>query len=147
MDNGELPLLRPLTTPNKRRKFNVPAEPTRPPAIEEEPHASPSRIGELGLHVLLSPKKLTDPRDENTQVARVLTFGEAMTPADEETKSKEAMEYWDRERESMYVTAFNTAVNTVLDREGHLFSPDEMDIINLYRNLPCNVLLACWADS
>jgi len=50
------------------------------------------------------------------------------------------LEYWNRPRESIYVTAFNTAVETVIEREGHLFSQGETDIINLYRNLPCNSL-------
>ena len=44
---------------------------------------------------------------------------------------------WERPRESMYVTAFNTAVDTVIEREGHLFSPEELSIINIYRSLPC----------
>jgi hypothetical protein len=55
------------------------------------------------------------------------------TEADTEGETK----YWDRKHESIYIKAFNTAVDTVLERERHLFSNEEMDIINLYRNLPC----------
>ena len=63
--------------------------------------------------------------------------GERNSKLKVKVKDEEPMEYWDRPRESMYVSAFNTAVDTVIEREGHLFSPEEMDIINVYRNLPC----------
>jgi hypothetical protein len=42
--------------------------------------------------------------------------------------------------QSIYVKAFNTAIDTVLEREGHLFSPEEVSVINLYRTLPCESL-------
>ena len=77
---------------------------------------------------------------EMGNVARSLTYSDDSTEARAEAESEDALEYWDRPRESMYVTAFNTAVDTVIEREGHLFSQEEMDIINVYRNLPCNAI-------
>lgn len=155
----------PSTPPMKRRRIDAP-QTTRFPSFEEEPHTSPGKIGELGLHVLLSPKNYDIRRERVVSGGRALTFGEDVnvkveikeevdgtdikteTRADSSTverdsklqvkvEDEEPMEYWDRPRESMYVTAFNTAVDTVIEREGHLFSSEEMDIINMYRNLPC----------
>ena len=137
MDTNILPPSTPPSAPpNKRRKTEIP-DASCLPSFEEEPHTSPAKIGELGLHVLLSPKKQYNQSERASKVARTLTFGDETKPLKEEVDTEDAMEYWDRPRESMYVTAFNTAVDTVLEREGHLFSQEEMGMINLYRNLPC----------
>jgi hypothetical protein len=127
----------PSTPPSKRRRVDAPHD-ARIPSFDEEPHSSPAKIGELGLHVLLSP------RTQDTQIARIgkvarsLTFSEDPTLVKTKVKPEDdALESWDRPRESMYVTAFNTAVDTVIEREGHLFSQEETDIISLYRSLPC----------
>lgn len=166
--DGNVPASTPFSTPpNKRRRISAPHA-TRLPSFQEEPHTSPSKIGELGLHVLLSPTN-HDPRLERVMsFGRVLTLdkqaqkaeikvekelqisrlpleqnAESSSKAERETRLKskvedvEPMEYWDRSRESMYVSAFNTAVDTVIEREGHLFSAGEMKIIDVYRNLPC----------
>jgi len=135
-DSDIQPYSPPSTPPSKRLKTEPP-QTTRLPSFEEAPHTSPSKLGELGLHVLLSPKNQDPLNTRTTEVARKLTFGDDASSAKEEVSSDEPMEYWDRPRESMYVTAFNTAVDTVLEREGHLLSQEEMCIIDLYRNLPC----------
>jgi hypothetical protein len=107
----------------------------RLPSFEEEPHTSPAKLGELGIHVLLSPKK---QNTRNEQIDHLLSFPENSSRLGPKTEEEdEPLEYWDRARESMYVTAFNTSVDTVIEREGHLFSQEEMDVINIYRNLPC----------
>ena len=126
----------PSTPPGKRRKLDVPAT-ERLPSFEEEPHLSPSKIGELGLHVLLSPKNDDKQKDQVFAVARTLTFTVTGSQHEVEKEDEESMEHWDRPRESMYVSAFNTAVDTVIEREGHLFSEEEINIINAYQDLPC----------
>ena len=166
--DGNIPASTPPSTPPSKRQRISATHTTRFPSFQEEPHTSPSKIGELGLHVLLSPTN-HDPRPERViSIGGALTFGEqTQTPrADVEEElqrssvnldqnaesssktereiklksqidNEEPMEYWDRPRESMYVSAFNTAVDTVIEREGHLFSAEEMGIIEVYRNLPC----------
>jgi hypothetical protein len=129
MDGNIPPSPPPRTPPGKRRKVDAPTA-TRLPSFEEEPHSSPGKIGELGLHVLLSPKN-QEICSERIVVGRALTFDEPV-----ETQTRQVV-VEDRSRESMYVTAFNTAVDTVLEREGHLFSAEEMAVIDLYLNLPC----------
>lgn len=140
MDGNIPPSTPPSTPPNKRRRVDPPNS-TRLPPFEEEPHASPSKLGELGLHVLLSPKNQDTQTKRIGNVARSLTFSGDSIEAKAEVESEDTLEYWDRPRESMYVTAFNTAVDTVIEREVHLFSQEEMDIINIYRNLPCKAIL------
>lgn len=171
--DGNIPASTPPSTPpSKRRRISAPHT-THFPSFQEEPHTSPSKIGELGLHVLLSPTNHHSRPDRVISVGRALTFGEktqkadikveeelprssvpteqnveSISKAERDTRLKshikveddEPMEYWDRPRESMYVTAFNTAIDTVIEREGHLFSEEEMKIINIYRNLPCRTL-------
>ena len=127
------------------------------PSFDEEPHSSPQKLGELGIHVLFSPKNQTSRKDRVVQNAQSLAFTESdalkiesedkvkdvevadiqVKPVLGESASEDELEYWDRPRESMYVTAFNTAVDTVIEREGHLFSTEEMEIIKTYRSLPC----------
>ena len=140
MDYNIPHMIPPSTPPSKRRRVDVPHN-TRFPSFDEEPHSSPVKIGELGLHVLLSPKYQDTRTERIDNVARLLTFSEDLTSVKTKVKTEDdGLEYWDRPRESIYVTAFNTAVETVIEREGHLFSQGETDIINLYRNLPCNSL-------
>ena len=146
----------PSTPPSKKRRVDAHAA-SLLPSFDEEPHSSPQKLSELGIHVLLSPTNQIPRRDRVVQVAQFLTYtdpGESKVEGDDQVKdvqvaeiqvkpvvaesaSDDELEYWDRPRESMYVTAFNTAVDTVIEREGHLFSSEEMEIINTYRNLPC----------
>ena len=138
MDGNIPPSILPSTPPSKRRRVDPPTS-TRLPSFEEEPHTSPAKLGELGLHVLLSPKN-EDARHQRTiTVAHSLTFGDDAQDSGKKVKVDSAGEddVCERPRKSMYVTAFNTAVDTVIEREGHLFSPEELSIINIYRNLPC----------
>ena len=166
MDRNIAPSTPPSTPPNKRRRVATP-QTTRFPSFEEGPHLSPSKICELGLHVLLSPKNFDTQGEGVAAGGRVLTFDddtkrpklenkeefkktcvaieqsadsiavEGHSKLEVKVEDEELMEHWDRSRESMYVTAFNTAVDTVIDREGHLFSEEETNIINVYRNSPC----------
>jgi len=157
MDNNiPLPSTPLSTPPSKKRRIDAHAA-SLVPSFEEEPHSSPQKLGELGIHVLFSPTNQTPRRDRVVQVAQLLTYAEPdalkvegetqvkdvkvaeiqVKPVVAESASDDELEYWDRPRESMYVTAFNTAVDTVIEREGHLFSSEELEIINTYRNLPC----------
>lgn len=139
--NGTIfPSTPPPAPPSKRPRLD--ASTTHFPSFEEEPHSSPGKIGELGLHVFLSPKNRDPLRERTLEVGRALTFSteSCQAPDKENSSSNEVAELSDRPRDniSMYVTAFNTAVDTVIERERHLFSPAELEIINIYRKLPCN---------
>jgi hypothetical protein len=130
MASGFVPSTPPLIKPNKRRRLDEP--------FDEEPLTSPSKFGELGLHVLLSPKKERE-KQETAVIARRLSFSDNDT---RKTKTKTSEDgAGDGYRESVYVTAFTTAVETVIEREGHLFSNDEMDIIKTYLDLPCFIIM------
>ena len=91
------------TPPSKRRRVDAPHN-TRLPSFDEEPHSSPAKIGELGLHVLLSPKNQDTRTERMDNVARSLTFSESSTSVKTKVKTgDDVLEYWDRPRESMYV--------------------------------------------
>lgn len=140
-----LPSVFSSTPPRKKRRTDEAESGAELPSFEEEPYGSPQKMGELGLHVLLSPKNRNERHEPINQVRRVLTFEAGAEDGDKENKGTGGLEYWDRPRESIYVSAFNTAVETVLEREGHLFSQEEMETIDIYRNLPCALqpLMSC----
>ena len=76
----------PSTPPNKRRRVDAPDN-ARLPSFDEEPHSSPAKIGELGLHVLLSPKNQDTRTERIGKVARSLTFSEDLALAKTKVKS------------------------------------------------------------
>jgi len=133
-----------LLPPNKRRRVGDQESPRTPPSVKEEPHSSPGKLSELGLHVFLSPKnRATSDEGPSSQMTSSVAIT-SLSPPGEVKKSRLEQQrktgeepLSDRRHENIYVKAFNTAVDTVLEREGHLFSPEEMSIINLYRTLPC----------
>jgi hypothetical protein len=140
MNGNILPSTPPSAPPNKRPRLSTPIA-TRFPSFEEEPHSSPGKIGELGLHVFLSPKNRDPLKERKIEVGRALTFSSenSQTSDKEDITSNDIVLHQDdpRDNTSMYVTAFNTAVDTVIEREGHLFSREELEIIDIYRKLPC----------
>src|ERR1700738_614298 len=129
----------PLSSPPRKHQRPNPSTTTPLPSFDKEPHSSPSKLGELGLHVHLS----TQPQDPRTEtiisVGRSLPFSDDPQIVQTEDSGDNDATELGRLRESMYVTAFNSAVDTVIEREGHLFSPEEMNIINIYRKLPCMI--------
>jgi hypothetical protein len=140
MNENILPSTPPSAPPSKRPRLNTPIA-THFPPFEEEPHSSPGKIGELGLHVFLSPKNRDPLKERKIEVGRALTFSSenSQTSDKEDVAGNDIVLHQDRPRDntSMYVTAFNTTVDTVIEREGHLFSRDELEIIDIYRKLPC----------
>ena len=138
--NGNILLSTPPSAPpNKRPRLSTPIA-TRFPSFEEEPHSSPGKIGELGLHVFLSPKNRDPLKERNIEVGRALTFSSENSQTsdkEDDTSNDIVQQEGPRDNTSMYVTAFNTAVDTVIEREGHLFSREELETIDIYRKLPC----------
>lgn len=43
---------------------------------------------------------------------------------------------WEKGRSSIYVDAFNLALETVLDEEAHLFNEAELEVFRQWKNLP-----------
>lgn len=102
-----------------------------------------------------SPRKKDEGEDGSEGIPRVTEFEEALPPTqlDEEAiKEYEAMKSsqvdagyddgsrekrpaWVRYRSSIYVDAFNLALDTVLDEESHLFDEREMSVFHKWREL------------
>lgn len=53
----------------------------------------------------------------------------------EETEERLKDRSWVRGKSSIYVDAFNLALDTVLDEESHLFDEAEMEVFNIWRKL------------
>ena len=54
----------------------------------------------------------------------------------EEAEERLKARNWVRGTSSLYVDAFNLALDTVLDEESHLFDDAEMEVFRLWRSLP-----------
>src|SRR5271156_930981 len=91
-----LPSIFPSTPPRKKRRTDEPETGAEQPSFDEEPYGSPQKIGELGLHVLLSPKNRKERSEPQGQVRRVLTFEKGTEDGDQESKDSGGLEYWDR---------------------------------------------------
>ena len=53
----------------------------------------------------------------------------------DELKSRIQQRSWTKEKSSIYVDAFNLALDTVLEDEGHLFDEKEMEVFSQWRSL------------
>ncbi|EMD63028.1 hypothetical protein COCSADRAFT_119971 [Bipolaris sorokiniana ND90Pr] len=115
------------TTPRKRVKREVPSsedEGTRVEIKEEE------KEPKTDLESALPDVKIDDDAIKEYEAYKV----------SEENKSKETSERlekraWIRGTSSLYVDAFNLALDTVLDEEGHLFDEAETEVFRIWRTL------------
>jgi Fanconi-associated nuclease 1 len=53
----------------------------------------------------------------------------------DELKSRIQQRSWTKEKSSIYVDAFNLALDAVLEDEGHLFDEKEMEVFSQWRSL------------
>ena len=53
----------------------------------------------------------------------------------EDLKARLSQRNWTRGKSSIYVDAFNLALETVLEDEGHLFDEKEMEVFNQWKGL------------
>lgn len=95
--------------------------------LEEDEPSAPHRPTEL--ESALPPVK--------TDKAAIDEY-EAMRAAEEvpdDLKSRLSQRTWTQGKSSIYVDAFNLALETVLEDEGHLFDEKEMEVFNQWREL------------
>ncbi|KAF1959263.1 hypothetical protein CC80DRAFT_467722 [Byssothecium circinans] len=62
-------------------------------------------------------------------------FKASQTEAKDETEERLKDRKWVRGKSSIYVDAFNLALDTVLDEESHLFDEAEMEVFRIWRDL------------
>jgi Fanconi-associated nuclease 1 len=60
---------------------------------------------------------------------------EAYHASKQTLKERRASGRWEKDRSSIYVDAFNLALETVLEEEGHLFDEAELDLFQQWKNL------------
>lgn len=93
---------------------------------EEDEHA-PHRLTEL--ESALAPVKTDKEAIDEYEAMR---SGEEVP---EDLKSRLSQRNWTKGKSSIYVDAFNLALETVLEDEGHLFDEKEIEVFNQWRNL------------
>ncbi|CAD6445823.1 91c0360d-8014-4578-a457-1b6178a6370c [Sclerotinia trifoliorum] len=149
-----------LLPPSKRLKTESAEDgdlSSRCPSDEEELPLSPR----IGSPVHLRKTEILDSEDEGEDemdqigAPRVTELESALPPVDidknaiakyeamraevdnlpDDLKSRLSGRTWERGKSSIYSDAFNLALETVLEDEGHLFDEKEMDVFNQWRDL------------
>ncbi|XP_014560081.1 hypothetical protein COCVIDRAFT_90313 [Bipolaris victoriae FI3] len=114
-------------TPRKRVKREVPGSEDEGTYVEiKEEEKEPK----TDLESALPDVKIDDDAIKEYEAYKAL----------DENKSKETSERlekraWIRGKSSLYVDAFNLALDTVLDEEGHLFDEAETEVFRIWRSL------------
>ncbi len=130
--------------PNKRQKTgNSPKKPPPTPrrtATREVPQSDDEDDG-----TVIKEEEREHKTDLESALPEVDTGDDAIKAyeaykAEEEDKTVGADERlekraWVRGKSSLYVDAFNLALDTVLDEEGHLFDEAETEVFRIWRDL------------
>ncbi len=96
-------------------------------ALEDEGRVTSNRLTEL--ESALPPVKTDKEAIEEYEAMR------AAEDVPEDLKSRLSQRSWTKGKSSIYVDAFNLALETVLEDEGHLFDEKEMEVFNQWRRL------------
>ena len=90
-----------------------------------------SRVGRLtDVENVLPPTQM----DEGA-VAEYEALRSSQIKGSDDDKTEDTSSKWAKGRSSIYVDAFNLALDTVLEEEAHLFNDKEMDIFRQWRDL------------
>jgi len=109
-----------------RIKDEIPASDTDINSVEEEkPPSRPTDL-ESALPIVKTDK-------EAIAEYEAMKAAEQADSGDSQNRFKERS--WTRGKSSIYVDAFNLALETVLEDEGHLFNEKEIELFNQWRNL------------
>lgn len=118
----------PEPTPNNsRRRFNDEIPDSDEDSEGEDAPSAPHRPTEL--ESALPPVKTDKEAIDEYEAMR------AAEDVPEDLKSRLSQRTWVQGKSSIYVDAFNLALETVLEDEGHLFDEKEMEVFNQWRLL------------
>lgn len=120
-------------TPHTPRSFReeIPDSEDSGGSEDEDEASVPQRPTEL--ESALPPVKTDKEAIEEYEAMR------AGKEVPEDLKDRLSERKWTRGKSSIYVDAFNLALETVLEDEGHLFDEKEMEVFNQWRELEYEV--------
>lgn len=109
---------------------------------EERPRHSKSLNAEDDGQEILGTNRPTDVESalpethtEAEAIQEYESFKLSQSQSQEKTDEKDEKPAWVRGKSSIYVDAFNLALDTVLDEESHLFDSKEKEIFQQWRDL------------
>jgi fanconi-associated nuclease 1 len=114
-----------LRTPNSYRDEIPGSEGDEESGDDEK--VAPQRLTEL--EIALPPVKTDKEAIDEYEAMR------ACEQVPEDLKTRLSQQNWTKGKSSIYVDAFNLALETVLEDEGHLFDEKEMGVFNQWRKL------------
>ena len=116
-----------IGTPNSLRDEIPDSEEEEEDGIGDDEPSLPQRLTELESAMLAV--KTDEEAIQEYEAMR------AAGDIPDELKSRIQQRSWTKEKSSIYVDAFNLALDTVLEDEGHLFDEKEMEVFSQWRSL------------
>lgn len=135
-DENEPPAKRQKPNPSPSKKRNISKQDTKidPPEIDVENELTATKLDEIEHQTDLEsalPPVSTDA--EAIEEYEAFKASQEEDKADTEERLRDRT--WIRGKSSIYVDAFNLALDTVLDEESHLFDEAEMEVFRIWRSL------------
>lgn len=130
------PVKRQKTANSPRKPPATPRKPTKRETLksdtdEEDPDIKEGENGlKTDLESCLPPVKTGDEAVQEYEA-----FKASREERDEGAETRLEKRSWTRGKNSLYVDAFNLALDTVLDEEGHLFNEAETELFRIWRKL------------
>jgi Fanconi-associated nuclease 1 len=132
--------------PTKKQKLNDSPSTRRSPrkATKYTNHEIPdsdAEDGDLPIEVANEPHKtdlesaLPPVKSDEEAIEEYAAFKASQEETKEETEERLKDRNWVRGKSSIYVDAFNLALDTVLDEESHLFDEAEMEVFKVWKAL------------
>lgn len=128
-DEAEKPAMRPVKVAPRRRREVVPDSEDD----DEDDHDLPIHHHDTAIESALPPVKTDQDAIDEYEEMRASQLSEEVKDAP--SSSDQDNRTWVRGRSSIYVDAFNLALDTVLEDESHLFDEKEIAVFEQWRSL------------
>lgn len=132
--------------PTKKQKLDVSPSKKRSPRkaakyADREIPDSDAEVGDESIEETSEPQRtdlesaLPPIKSDAEAIEEYEAFKASQEESREETEERLKDRNWIRGKSSIYVDAFNLALDTVLDEESHLFDEAEMEVFKVWRGL------------
>ncbi|EDO00123.1 hypothetical protein SS1G_02983 [Sclerotinia sclerotiorum 1980 UF-70] len=126
-DDEELPLSPRSRSPIHLRKTEI---------LDSEEDEGEDEVDQIGAPRVTELESALPPVDiDKNAIAKYEAMRAEVDDLPDDLKSRLSGRTWERGKSSIYSDAFNLALETVLEDEGHLFDEKEMDVFNQWREL------------
>jgi Fanconi-associated nuclease 1 len=130
LKTGDSPRKPPPTPRKPGHRREVPGSDAEDDRLDVKEEEKDGEVQKTDLESALPPIKVDDEAIEAYEA-----FKASQEDKDEVAEERLEKRTWVRGKSSLYVDAFNLALDTVLEDEGHLFDEAETDVFRIWREL------------